>query len=421
MYREYTVMQPLQRSYAITIERINNMVASGALNSLYDAAKVAKLENAEELTGKDKKKLQNYLDNKPVCEAIMQALYDNVSDELFMSPKPFLEHLSFVFSGTNIDKKLIEKIAHGLSVMDKNAEIQRDKKGNVIYDKETKDTEIVKYEEDIETYMKREVLPHVPDAQWFFEENISAKKLLSKQAQKFRLHDIFISTSSQSRARSWKNSSLNWRSRLVKELLNCLGKEYFMARNKSNNSQYIKTDINYDKLAEAIVKAHKRIKDTEEKEAQRREKKEREDWLKTIGCKEIKDDWIWRKKKWQSFKNDYASFKSIITYKAKDAKTPRLSFELIRLGTSMIYVISYLILYIIAVFFLSTLIFLTGFDKTYSILAIPAFLFARIIRIAELEVKNLKDRELLNTIFTANMTFIGVVLAAVAIIVEVFS
>ena len=77
-----------------------------------------------------------------------------------------------------------------------------------------------------------------------------------------------------------------------------------MARNKSNNSQYIKTDINYDKLAEAIVKAHKRIKDTEEKEAQRREKKEREDWLKTIGCKEIKDDWIWRKKKWQSFKND---------------------------------------------------------------------------------------------------------------------
>ena len=180
MYREYTVMQPLQRSYAITIERINNMVASGALNSLYDAAKVAKLENAEELTGKDKKKLQNYLDNKPVCEAIMQALYDNVSDELFMSPKPFLEHLSFVFSGTNIDKKLIEKIAHGLSVRDKNAEIQRDKKGNVIYDKETKDTEIVKYEEDIETYMKREVLPHVPDAQWFFEENISAKKPVIK-------------------------------------------------------------------------------------------------------------------------------------------------------------------------------------------------------------------------------------------------
>lgn len=180
MYREYAVMQPLQRRYAITHERINNMTASGALSSLYDAVKVAELENAEELTGKEEKKLQNYLDNKPICEAIMQALYDNVSDELFMSPKPFLEHLSFVFSGIDIDKKLIEKIAHGLSVMDKNAEIQRDKKGNIIYDKETKDTEIVKYEEDIETYMKREVLPHVPDAQWFFEENLSAKKPVIK-------------------------------------------------------------------------------------------------------------------------------------------------------------------------------------------------------------------------------------------------
>lgn len=180
MYREYAVMQPLQRSYAITVERINNMVTSGALSSLYDAAKVAEFENAEELTGKEKKKLQNYLDNKPVCEAIMHALYDNTSDELFMSPAPFLKHLSFILTGISVDNKLLEKIAHGLSVMDKNAEIQRDKKGNIIYDKETKDTEIVKYEEDIETYMKREVLPHVPDAKWFFEENLTAKKPVIK-------------------------------------------------------------------------------------------------------------------------------------------------------------------------------------------------------------------------------------------------
>lgn len=180
IYREYAVMQPLQRSYGITIERINNMVASGVLSSLYDVAKVAELENAEELTGKEEKKLQNYRDNKPVCEAIMQALYDNVSDELFMSPAPFLKYLSSVFSGVDIEKKLVEKIAHGLSVIDKTAEIQRDKMGDIIYDKETKDTEIVKYEEDIETYMEREVLPHVPDAKWFFEENLGAKKPVIK-------------------------------------------------------------------------------------------------------------------------------------------------------------------------------------------------------------------------------------------------
>ena len=64
--------------------------------------------------------------------------------------------------------------------MDKTAEIQRDKKGNVLYDKETKDIEIVKYEEDIQTYMEREVLPHIPDAVAFFEENLGAKKPVIK-------------------------------------------------------------------------------------------------------------------------------------------------------------------------------------------------------------------------------------------------
>lgn len=75
MYREYTVMQPLQRSYAITPERIEAMFSKGAL------------------------------------------------------------------SGATADRKLLERIADGLSIMDKRAEIQRDRKGEIIYDRETKDTE----------------------------------------------------------------------------------------------------------------------------------------------------------------------------------------------------------------------------------------------------------------------------------------
>ena len=80
-----------------------------------------------------------------------------------------------ILANVNADKKLLEKIADGLSVMDKEAEIQRDKKGNIIYDKETKDPEIVKWEESIDDYMAREVLPHIPDAKAFFEENLGAK------------------------------------------------------------------------------------------------------------------------------------------------------------------------------------------------------------------------------------------------------
>ena len=88
--------------------------------------------------------------------------------------------LTKVLANVTADKKLLDKIADGLSVMDKSAEIQRDRKGNVLYDKETKDTEIVKWGESIENYMAREVLPHIPDAVAFFEEHLGAKKPVIK-------------------------------------------------------------------------------------------------------------------------------------------------------------------------------------------------------------------------------------------------
>ena len=97
----------------------------------------------------------------------------------WLSPKAFTPVLQAVL-GDLADKKLFEKIMDGLSVMDRTAEIQRDKKGNIIYDKETMDTELVKYTEDIETYMAREVLPHIPDAKWFWEENLTKKKPVIK-------------------------------------------------------------------------------------------------------------------------------------------------------------------------------------------------------------------------------------------------
>ena len=50
----------------------------------------------------------------------------------------------------------------------------------MLYDKETKDTEIVKWGEKIEDYMAREVLPHIPDAKAFFEEDLSKKKPVIK-------------------------------------------------------------------------------------------------------------------------------------------------------------------------------------------------------------------------------------------------
>lgn len=168
LYREYTVMQPLQRSYAITEERIDNMISKGSLSGLYDEAKVYELENStDKLSDKDQKKLDAFNANKPIYDDVLGILKDNVSDKKYLSKEAFMPVLEGLLVGS-VDKKYIAKIADGLSEMDKTAEIQKDKKG-IIYDKETKDTELVPHKQSIADYMDKEVLPHVPDAKVFFE------------------------------------------------------------------------------------------------------------------------------------------------------------------------------------------------------------------------------------------------------------
>ena len=181
MYREYTVMQPLQRSYAITEERVDQMLADGTLNSVYDPAKVDELEEqGAQISVKDKMKLDKLHEQKPVYEAIISALQVAASDEIYLSPEEFMPVLRKALAKVTDDKKLLDKIADGLSVMDKNAEIQRDKHGAILYDKNSKDTELVPYKESIDDYMAREVLPHVPDAKAFWEEKADAKKPVIK-------------------------------------------------------------------------------------------------------------------------------------------------------------------------------------------------------------------------------------------------
>ena len=177
---------------------------------MYDQSKVDELENAEELTGKDQKKLEAYQANKPVYDAIVATLKAAVSEQIYNCPAEFTPVLSKALSAVTADKKLLEKIADGLSVMDKKAEIQRDRKGSIIYDKETKDTEQVKWEENIEDYMAREVLPHIPDAAAFFEENLGAKKPVIKTGAEIPFTRYFY---------KYQPSTANWELKKIKYCL----------------------------------------------------------------------------------------------------------------------------------------------------------------------------------------------------------
>lgn len=190
IYREYTVMQPLQRSYGITKDRIENMLQNQTIKNLYDEAKVQELEAADKITAKEQKKLDKYKKNKPMYDKMMEILNDNISDELYMSPEEFKPVIVDLLEDT-VEKRLIPKIMAGLSKMDKDAEIQKDKKGNVKYDKDTSDTEIVNIKTNIDDYMKKEVLPFVSDAKAFFEENVSKKKPVIKTGAEIQFTRYF--------------------------------------------------------------------------------------------------------------------------------------------------------------------------------------------------------------------------------------
>lgn len=179
LYREYAVYQPLQRSYAVNEERIEAMLQKGTLAKFYSEAKVAEFENqGVAISDKDKITLDKFYANKPTYDAIITALKKNVSDKKYLSIKEFMPVISEVLTG--FDAKLVANIAEGLGIMDKTAEIVRDKKGNAVLDKESKDTELVPYKECIADYMAREVKPHVPDAVAVFEENLTKKKPVIK-------------------------------------------------------------------------------------------------------------------------------------------------------------------------------------------------------------------------------------------------
>lgn len=147
IYREYAVMQPLQRSYGITDERLQNLESK---------------------------------DRKNEFASVITFLRNHETNEKYMSSDAFKPVITEILAPLSLAKKDIERVMDGLSVMDKEAEIQHDKKGNILYDSDTKDLEDVCIEECIDDYMEREVLPHVPDAKAFFEEDLSKKKPVIK-------------------------------------------------------------------------------------------------------------------------------------------------------------------------------------------------------------------------------------------------
>ena len=110
-------------------------------------------------------------EGKELQEKILVALTTLANGKMIRSQETFEKKLKKALSDHSLDLKapLYKAILDYLSERDDTAETVLDSKGNPLPDPELRDYENVPLGGNIDEYMKREVLPYVPDA-WVDEE-----------------------------------------------------------------------------------------------------------------------------------------------------------------------------------------------------------------------------------------------------------
>ena len=152
-FRRITVERPLKLNFQANDERLSQLKKSGAFLNL--AAGKKRKEAEKEI--KQGRKMQ---------EAVLATLSRLKSKGIVKNREKFTALLKEEFkkAGLKISLPLFKAVLQALSKRDETADICRDSKGNPEPDPELRDYENIPLKEEVAAYMKREVLPHVPDA-----------------------------------------------------------------------------------------------------------------------------------------------------------------------------------------------------------------------------------------------------------------
>ena len=187
MYKEYAVYQPLQRRGSISAANIEALKASTFFTAnahIFNEAEYEVLLETDPREGDEEKKFQKFSKGKEFTEAVIATLSEHSDDTEYDDFDEFLKKLKEIIGGIDgMTDSRLNNIAMEMSVIDKNAIVQKDRKGNILTDPTTKDTEIVGLKIDIDDYFKREVYPHVPDAIYSYEYDPN-KKVSSSNKEK---------------------------------------------------------------------------------------------------------------------------------------------------------------------------------------------------------------------------------------------
>jgi len=155
-FNRITVERPLRLNFQVNEERLEMVKGSAKFIGL-----------AQSMKRKDKEAADKEIEEgKKEQDAIISALKTLTNYGLIKRRNEFSELMNTAFKerGIKLPAPFLKEILMALSERDKTAEICRDSSGNPEPDPELRDYENVPLKEDIDEYMKREVLPHVPDA-----------------------------------------------------------------------------------------------------------------------------------------------------------------------------------------------------------------------------------------------------------------
>jgi len=155
-YQRITVERPLRLNFAVDDER---------LTRVQDAKPFAKLATSRKR--KDTKAAQAEIEaGRKQQEAILTALRTLAGQDVVKDREVFSKQVKAAFKKADlkVPAALFKAVLMALAERDETAEVCTDAKGNPEPDPELRDYENVPLKEDIDAYMQREVLPHVPDA-----------------------------------------------------------------------------------------------------------------------------------------------------------------------------------------------------------------------------------------------------------------
>ena len=173
LYKEWSVYQPLQRSGTISeasIETLHTSAYFTANTNVFNEAKFEELEQTNPRSSADEKAYKKQVNGKKFTEDVIAALKQHESDKVYDDFSKFVVALKKILTDVDgLSPSRLNSIAMELSEIDKTAVVQKDKRGHVLIDPTTKDTEIIRLNQDAEEYMQAEVFPHIPDAMYMYE------------------------------------------------------------------------------------------------------------------------------------------------------------------------------------------------------------------------------------------------------------